>query len=857
VSDVDTASPAHSLAAASPDTAPFYTTLVDARSYEVLYASSAARSYLPQSPSGTELIGKSPVAWLGAEHAAIYEAILAEAVQMGRSKHIHNTPYRSADGRDLCFDWSVYPLHGSSGQIERLLIVAADVTLRRHAWEAAATKQRIRDLEDLNAIVRAVHAAPDWTASLDTLIALIQQRRPSRWIAISAPETPQRMHRALRVSGAFPGFSAEEGTLPVEGTFFEIALRERSVIYIEDIAQTESPLCDMMLAAGCHAFVHVPLLFEGQMQGVLTLVREEIGAFSPEDIAFFEQVGTHAAVALHHAKLHAERDRARMDAERQARREALVNAMSRAIISTLDPDEVIKRVIHEVWQMGEFVRVSLARPTEARGGWRVAAVRQAPGCPSWLPVGSVQIVSPEREEPARLSPVLRYRPDIAHDDGFLSEEAPALGIGSLLNVELWMEGRCLGSLNLSRVGKDAFPEEERATFESLAPFVALALHNADLYRSLKQTQEALVRAETLRAVGELASGVAHNINNLLAAVLGYAELIQMERDDPEAVLRDARIIEKAAQDGAAVVQRIQRFARQSDAQEHQKADIAALLTEALELTRVKWHNEAHRRGTTIAVESDLTPDLCVEGHPAELREVFVNLIRNACDAMPEGGVLTVRCRAQEEVALIEIADSGVGMDEETRRRVFEPFFTTKGVERGLGLGLSVSWGLVDRHGGRIEVQSATGRGALFQVRLPRQGHFRLTERLPERAPLHARVLLVEDEAGVRDSLARGLRKAGLIVHAVPGGPEALAWLHEFGGACEIAVCDHGLTGMTGLELLAELRCRYPHIRRVLLSGWGAYLPGESDASPAETVFAKPITTAALVAGLRSLPVETE
>lgn len=427
-----------------------------------------------------------------------------------------------------------------------------------------------------------------------------------------------------------------------------------------------------------------------------------------------------AATSIHTVRLLAERDRARQEAELRAEKEALINRISRAVGSTLDPDEVIPRVIEELRQIGDYWRISLLRPDESMTEWQIVAAWDRLGEGGVAPVGTWLRLPPGNAPVRRPDSPLHYRPDVANDNEWMSRELAAAKVASMLTVELWLQERCLGAINLSYTHKDGFSARECALMEALAPALALALHNADLYRSLKLAQEAVVRSETLRAVSELAGGVAHNINNLLAAILGYAELILAEPDDLEAIQHDARVIQQAAMDGAQIVHRLQRFAQPQPPPAHAAEPILLsldeLLTTALKFTRPRW--ERSGGAAAIRVRRMGTPGLQVCGNATALREVLINLIHNACDAMPDGGTLTLHTRLREQGVTIECRDTGTGMEPETCKRVFEPFFTTKGVERGLGLGLSVSWGLVQQHNGSMDVESKKGRGTIFRVTLP-------------------------------------------------------------------------------------------------------------------------------------------
>ena len=230
----------------------------------------------------------------------------------------------------------------------------------------------------------------------------------------------------------------------------------------------------------------------------------------------------------------------------------------------------------------------------------------------------------------------------------------------------------------------------------------------------KQTQELVSQSDKLRAVGELAAGVAHNLNNSLTVIKGRAQLLQMKATDP-GTLKSLQVINDAVEDGGKTLRRILEFARRDSIQRFGPVELHDLITSTIEIARPKWQRESDQ--APIEVKIACHGPVYVKGDQAELREVVLNLIFNAVDAMPQGGLMEVGTRGEIDSGCFWVADTGCGMSQETIARVFEPFFTTKGA-KGTGLGLSASHGIISRHGGEIYVVSDPGEGTRFEVRLP-------------------------------------------------------------------------------------------------------------------------------------------
>ncbi|MGH9971505.1 MAG: PAS domain-containing sensor histidine kinase [Pyrinomonadaceae bacterium] len=229
----------------------------------------------------------------------------------------------------------------------------------------------------------------------------------------------------------------------------------------------------------------------------------------------------------------------------------------------------------------------------------------------------------------------------------------------------------------------------------------------------RRMQELAAQADKLRAVGELAAGVAHNLNNSLTVIQGRAQLLMMRSTD-ESVLKSLEIITNAVGEGSQTLRRILEFARRESAREFGPVELGELLTSSIEIARPKWQSKSTPK---IEVQVRCTGKVYVMGEVAELREVVLNFLFNAVDAMPDGGLVEVGARAEIESGCFWVADTGVGMPPETAARIFEPFFTTKG-KSGTGLGLSASHGIISRHNGEILVVSEPGEGTRFEVRLP-------------------------------------------------------------------------------------------------------------------------------------------
>ncbi len=416
------------------------------------------------------------------------------------------------------------------------------------------------------------------------------------------------------------------------------------------------------------------------------------------------------------------------------------------------------------------------------------------------------------------------------------------------------EGVVVGVLSLLFGERGDFTDEEKDLVRLLADQAAIAIVQAQLYGeaegrrrraeatadNLERSQGQLVKTERLRALGEMAAGVAHDFNNLLSVILGRAELMLRRVREPS-MIRDLEAVRRAAQDGADTVRRIQEFTRTRRTRSFERVDLADVAREVIELTRPRWEVEAQSRGVRyeFTVEGLAPP---VAGRPEELREVLTNLITNAVDAMPDGGRCTVRLDARPDWAAISVKDTGVGMPEEMRRRVFEPFFTSKG-PRGTGLGLAVSWGIVTRHGGTIEVDSAPGEGSTFVVRLPipvsmPDSVTGMTVAPPSRT---ARVLIIEDEPEVQAVLADMLREAGYVVVVAKDGPNGLE-------RCElepmdIVLSDISMPGLSGWDVATRLRTRFPEIPIGFVTGWGDQLdPERLTRTGVSFVIAKPFQT---------------
>jgi PAS domain S-box-containing protein len=335
----------------------------------------------------------------------------------------------------------------------------------------------------------------------------------------------------------------------------------------------------------------------------------------------------------------------------------------------------------------------------------------------------------------------------------------------------------------------------------------------------KQERDRAARADKLRALGQLASGVAHDFNNSLAAILGRAQLI-LRRVKDEELIRSLGIIVTAAEDAAATVRRIQTFARKSLAAELELLDVGSLLRDAIEITRTRWQNEARAAGLNVDVTLNAEGGLLTLGNASELREVFVNLIVNAVDAMPQGGGLTICCNRNGERLRLRFADTGTGMKEEVRERVFEPFYTTKGV-LGTGLGLAVSYGIIERHQGLISVESKVGRGTTFYIDLPRAESTvpAKQENRPDAPTASLSVLVVDDEQFVRETLAEMLVDLDHKVVTVDGGREAIEKVSS--DDFDLVFTDLAMPEMDGWETARAIRKRRPDLPVVLVTGYGA------------------------------------
>jgi PAS domain S-box-containing protein len=338
--------------------------------------------------------------------------------------------------------------------------------------------------------------------------------------------------------------------------------------------------------------------------------------------------------------------------------------------------------------------------------------------------------------------------------------------------------------------------------------------------SQREIEAQMHQSERLTALGQMAGGIAHDFNNLLQAILGYAQLMARSPGNADVVRRGLDVIEKAANGGAETVRRIQKFARLRPDEPFVTMDLNQVVRDSLAITRPRWEEKKVKGGVPLQLELELGPVPVVMGRPAELNEVITNLVLNAIDAMPKGGTLRIRTRlGDHRHAVITVADTGMGMSDEVRKKVFDPFFTTKG-EEGTGLGLSVSHSIVERHGGDLKVDSRTGEGTTFTITLP-IGMNPTGEAAQSGEPgieRTGRILLVDNDPQVLTILGEMLKDAGHHVLPVPSGPEALRVFVPSG--FDLVITNVGMPEMSGWDVAEQIRARDPNVPVIFITGWG-------------------------------------
>lgn len=341
-------------------------------------------------------------------------------------------------------------------------------------------------------------------------------------------------------------------------------------------------------------------------------------------------------------------------------------------------------------------------------------------------------------------------------------------------------------------------------------------------RELLALQEATSRDRRLAAVGQLAAGVMHDVNNALNPIMAAAYLLEMNAGNPDAVRDYAVRIARAAETGAATAARVGRFIRQEPllGAREDMVDLSVMVEEVVAMTRPLWQERA--KGGVVHLDQELVGGAIVRGIAGELREALLNLVQNALDAMAGGGTLHIRTTKDAREISVAVTDTGTGMSAEVRERAFEPFFTTKGVN-GTGLGLAEVYGIARRHRGRAEIESTPGQGTTVRLVFPAGAQEAAPSAIAspvKRVRPARRILLVEDHTDSREFMQALLETDGHHVESVKTVEEARDRLdREAGAYYEVLLTDIGLPDGSGWDLVAFARGRRPALRIGVVTGW--------------------------------------
>jgi len=452
---------------------------------------------------------------------------------------------------------------------------------------------------------------------------------------------------------------------------------------------------------------------------------------------------------------------------------------------------------------------------------------------------------------------LLYEPDLSRLDLPLSRQLVLGGMGSAVFAPVKVESNQFGVMVIARTAPQGFSSSDCEFLRQLNEHIALATHQTQLYDALqtayddlRQSQQAAMQQERMRALGEMASGIAHDINNALTPASLYTDSLLEDQRLDQKQRGILEIVRRAIEDVGHTVGRIRDFYRKpEEAAKLAPVDINAMIQQAASLTRASWSDMAIQRGAAIDVAFDLAPDLpTVMGIESEIREALINLMLNAIDAVAQGGRIDLRTSVSgastSSLVRVEVSDNGVGMDEETRRRCLEPFFTTKG-ERGTGLGLATVYGTMERHSADIEIESAAGIGTTMRLSfaIPTVPAVGAVAPASAGALPPQRILIVDDDPLVLKSLRDTLEADGHSVTMTDGGQagiDAFLAARAQGNPFPVVITDLGMPYIDGRKVSGAVKTAAPETVVLLLTGWGQRLVADGDIPPhVDRVLSKP------------------
>jgi len=724
--------------------------------------------------------------------------------------------------------------------------VAAQVGLvMENAELARQTEVKLRETETLLSVSRTFSSTLDLQALLRHFLRRITQAVDADsagvWLRDGDGEwlepvagyrlPPDRLEELRRIRLSL-----------VRDPFFAEAARTKQPVASSDVAADPRASAVMRDVVPHRSHLFVPIVVKERMIGGFGLIwYERVRQFSASELALMEVIANQAGVAIDNARLFEEN-------RRQVEELAVLHELSRAVTGQLEPAALIDAIHARVARVLDVRNMVIALHDEERHELEIV-LRIVDGVPDARP----PLRYPDRA--SGLMSVVRKTGRAIRTDNY-EAECTRLGVepirtsaalGHWLGVPMVAGDRVLGVLAL-RGGARPFTERDERLLTNLAHLAALALRSARLfeertraYRELAAAQDQLVRTEKLRALGEMASGVAHDFNNLLASILGRAQLTLQQVSQPQ--LRQwLQVIERAALDGAQTVRRLQEFTRIRRDQPFVAVDLNEVVREALEITQARWREEAVSRGVMLEVKNDLAALPKVAGDPVELREALTNLILNAVDAMPGGGVLTLTTAVVDGEVVVTVSDTGVGIPSAIRDRIFDPFFTTKGPQ-GTGLGLSMTYAILERHGARITVNSEEGRGTTFRLTFVPTWELAEPPTEPAAPPpageVSLRCLVVDDEPTVGAMLGDVLETGGHRAVVVTDGSEGIA---RFGAEpFDVVFTDLAMPRVSGWQVARAIKEMAPAVPVIVVTGFGVELSAEERrAHGVDLVLVKPL-----------------